>query len=352
MVSPHPQGLQQLPIEIILNIAMQLGWEPTDLRSLLGSCKTIKHILKTHEDQISRQLVSHLYSTSMDPIRTSSILAWPVLDPLPISPLELKCALSCYLPLQVRFPLTFPGIAEQEKRNKILCDLSSSQLLDIAIPNLLLSLFETSTCIYASCGLSDINTFKSHGLNMLLKLSDARVAGSMLTKERKISINNERQKIWICEQDSLALASMLALVWVASMMFDYGDKSTWGAGSCKDNSGEPSAENNNLVKRQGIYRELVLVHGPYFLWCSISKLEEETSWIKKMLDEGVEGLKGYGMEDGSVHQSLGALLLRRLARCKDCEGCEECQGWEELFLTIGREIVVCKVHPCITGRTP
>ena len=279
----------------------------------------------------------------MDPIRTSSILAWPVLDPLPRSPLKLKRTLSCYLPLQVRFP-TFPGIAEQEKRNKILCDLSSSQLLDITIPNLLLSLFETSTCIYASCGLSDINTFKSHGLNMLLKLSDARVAGSTLTRER-ISINNEQQKIWICEQDSLALASMLALVWVASMMFDYGDKSTWGAGSCEDNRhGEPSAENSNLVKRQGIYRELVLIHGPHFLWCSISKLEEETSWVKKMLDEGVEGLK--------AHQNLGALLLRRLTRCTECEGCEECQGWEEVFLTIGREILFCKVHPCITGRTP
>ncbi|KFY11363.1 hypothetical protein V491_07239 [Pseudogymnoascus sp. VKM F-3775] len=187
----------------------------------------------------------------MNPIRTSSILPWTVLDPLPRSPLEPKGPLSCYLPLQVRFSYTFPGIAEQEKRNKILCDLSSSQLLDITIPNLLLTLFETSTCIYASCGLSDINTFKSHGLNMLLKLSDARVARSTLTKERKISINDAQQKRWISEQDSLALASMLALVWVASMMFDYGDESAWGAGSRKDNShGEPSAENNNLAKRQ------------------------------------------------------------------------------------------------------
>ena len=39
MASLGPDGLQQLPVEIILNIVMQLGLEPRDIGSLLGSSK-------------------------------------------------------------------------------------------------------------------------------------------------------------------------------------------------------------------------------------------------------------------------------------------------------------------------
>lgn len=255
---------------------MQLGWEPGDIRSLLRSSKvnasphplpasilliyslqTIRLVLKTHEEHLCQQFTSHLYPTSMDPILASSI---PIFTRPSTIPLEPKRTLLGCLPSIIR-PYTFPWMAEQEKRNKILRDLSNSPLLGITIPSLLLSLLETSTRSCASCGLSGIDAFKSHGLKMLLSLSDARIAGSIDDAQRG-------QEFWICEQDALAIASTLALVWVASMMFDYGDRSTWGAGGCEDNGhgilGESSVE-DDLEKRQFIYRELVLAHGPYFL---------------------------------------------------------------------------------------
>ena len=39
MASLDPDQLQQLPVEIIPNIVMQLGWEPGDIGSLLRSSK-------------------------------------------------------------------------------------------------------------------------------------------------------------------------------------------------------------------------------------------------------------------------------------------------------------------------
>ncbi|KFY70789.1 hypothetical protein V498_10216, partial [Pseudogymnoascus sp. VKM F-4517 (FW-2822)] len=126
---------------------------------------------------------------------------------------------------------------------------------------------------------------------MLLQLSDARVAGSTPVEEKKISIDDAQrsQEFWVCQQDTLALASTLALVWVASLTFDYGDRLTWGAGACDNNCGihGMQSQDSNLAKRRCTYRELALVHGPYFLWCSISKSEKETRWVKEMLDEGV-----------------------------------------------------------------
>ena len=176
---------------------------------------------------------------------------------------------------------------------------------------------------------------------MLLRLSDARIGGSTPVEDRKISIDDAQrgQEFWICEQDALALASMLALVWVASMMFDYGDRSTWGAGAGEDKGhgilGESSAEGSNLVKRQYIYRELVLAHGPYFLWCSVSGSEKETRWVKGMLDEGVEGRKEY------EKNSLQSVLLRRLAGSNGWDGWE---AWYEVFFAVGEEILLCKAR--------
>jgi hypothetical protein len=279
-------------------------------------------------------LASHLYLTSMDPILASSIPSWPIFTRPSTIPLEPERTLSGRLPPPIR-PYTFPWIAEQEKRNKILRKLSNSALLGITIPSLLLSFLETSTRSCALCGLSGINAFKSHGLKMLLSLSDARIAGSIDDAKRG-------QEFWICEQDALALASTLALVWVASMMFDYGDRSTSGAGRCEDNGngilGESSAEGSDLEKRQFIYRELVLAHGPYFLWCSVSESEKETRWVKEMLDEGVEGLKEYEKRTRPVHRSLQSVLLRRLAGLKGWQGWE---GWYEVFLVVGENILLC-----------
>ncbi|KAL5346603.1 hypothetical protein ACLOAV_008310 [Pseudogymnoascus australis] len=322
MASLSPDGLQQLPVDIILNIVMQLGWEPQDIGSLLGTSKTIRSVLKTHEEHLSRQLAS-----SMDPVLASSI----------------PPALSHHLPL-VNLPYTFHLVAEAE-RKKILSDLSNSPLLDISIPNLLLSLFETSTRICGACGLYGIDAFRNHGLNMLVRLSDARIAGRTLTKERKIPIDDARhsQELWICKQDALALASTLALVWVASMMFDYGDRLTWGAGDCGDSGlmtlAESSAEDSNLLKRQCMYRELVLVHGPYFLWCSVSESEKKTNWVQEMLDEGV-GLKEYEREGGPVYRGLQSVLLRRL---DGLEGWEK-DGWDEIFSAFGKEVLLCKTR--------
>ncbi|OBT38553.1 hypothetical protein VE00_11128 [Pseudogymnoascus sp. WSF 3629] len=334
MTPLDPDGLQQLPVEIILNIVMQLGWEPGNIRSLLGSSRTIRFVLKTHEKHFSQQFASHLYPTSMDPILASSIPSGPIFTRPSTMPLEPKRTLLGRLPPLIR-PYTFPWIAELEKRNNILRDLSNSPLLGITIPSLLLSLLETSTRSCASCGLSGINAFKSHGLSMLLSISDARIAGSIDDAQRG-------QEIWICEQDALALASTIALVWVASMMFDYGDRSTWGSGGCEDNGhgilGNLSAEDSNLEKRQCIYRELVLAHGPYFLWCSVSKSEKETRWVEEMLDKGVEGLKEYEKGTRPVHRSLQSVLLRQLARLKGWE------GWYEVFLVVGEDMLLCNAR--------
>ncbi|OBT59943.1 hypothetical protein VE03_10560 [Pseudogymnoascus sp. 23342-1-I1] len=291
-------SLEKLPVEIILNIVIQLGWRPRDIRSLLGSCKIIRVFLKAFEKPLSRRFASHLYPASTHLIHSSSI------QPLII------------------FPHTFAWLAEKKKRTKILRELSNSPLLDITIPNLLLSLFETSTRICGSCGLLGINAFKSHGLNVLLRLADARVAGS-------VSIDDAQhgQEFWIRDQDPLALASALALVWVASLMFEYGDSSTWGAGGDKDNHatpGESSAEESNLVKRQYIYRELALAHGPYFLWCSVSESAKETRWAKKMLDEGAKGLEEYGVGSGPANRNLQSAFLGRLA------GLQGWKGWDEM----------------------
>lgn len=176
---------------------------------------------------------------------------------------------------------------------------------------------------------------------MLLRLSDARVSFCTPVEERKISIDGGQrgQEFWICEQDALALASTFALVWVASMMFEYGDRSTWGTGNRVDNShgilGESSAEDSNLVTRQRIYRELVLEHGPYFLWCSVSGSEKETRWVKEMLDEGVTELKEYEKGGGPVHRSLQSVLLKRLAGLKGWE------GWDEVFSAVEEEVLLC-----------
>ncbi|OBT92553.1 hypothetical protein VE01_09446 [Pseudogymnoascus verrucosus] len=350
MASLHPDGLQQLPVEIFLNIVMQLG--SGDIGSLLGSSKTIRSILKSHEEYLSRQFASYLYPKRK---RTSKkpILAWPILT-RPSPPLKPKHILSRCIPTLIRFPYTFSWVAEQEKRKKVLRDLSNSQLLNVTIPNLLVSIFGTSTRICACCGLSGIKVFKSHGLNMLLRLSDARISGSTPVEEKKISIDDAHrsQKLWICQQDKLALASMLALVWVASTTFDYGDRSTWGAGSCNNNCGIPGeqSEDINLAKRRCTYRELALVHGPYFLWCSVSESEKETRWVKDMLDEGVEYEKGVesmegveseeGVEDARMaHHSLQSVLLSRLAGLKGWEGWE---GWYEAFSAFGEEILFCR----------
>ncbi|KFY68133.1 hypothetical protein V496_01277 [Pseudogymnoascus sp. VKM F-4515 (FW-2607)] len=338
MASLNPDGLQQLPVDIILNIVMQLGWEPQDIGSLLGTSKTIRSVLKTHEEHLSRQ-----FASSMDPVLASSIPPLPIITHPSATHLEPKRTLSPPPPL-VNLPYTFHLVAEAE-RKKILSDLSNSPLLNISIPNLLLSLFETSTRICGACGLYGIDAFRNHGLNMLLRLSDARIAGRTLTKERKIPIDDARhsQELWICNQDALALASTLALVWVASIMFDYGDRSTWGAGDCGDSGlmtlAESSAEDSNLLKRQCMYRELVLVHGPYFLWCSVSESEKKTNWVQEMLDEGV-GLKEYEREGGPVYRGLQSVLLRRL---DGLEGWEK-DGWDEIFSAFGKEVLLCKTR--------
>ncbi|OBT84791.1 hypothetical protein VE02_06910 [Pseudogymnoascus sp. 03VT05] len=88
------------------------------------------------------------------------------------------------------------------------------------------------------------------------------------------------------------------------MAFDYGDRTTWGTGSCNNNCGIPGeqSEDINLAKRQCTYRELALVHGPYFLWCSVSELEKETRWVKDMLDEGVEYEEGVEYKEGVEYE--------------------------------------------------
>ncbi|OBT82464.1 hypothetical protein VE02_08786 [Pseudogymnoascus sp. 03VT05] len=92
-------------------------------------------------------------------------------------------------------------------------------------------------------------------------------------------------------------------------------------------SQQEQSEDINLAKQQCTYRELALVHRPYFLWCSVSESEKETRWVKDMLDEGVEYKEGVesmegmeskeGVEDARMaHHSLQSVLLSRLAGFK------------------------------------
>lgn len=170
---------------------------------------------------------------------------------------------------------------------------------------------------------------------MLLRLSDARITDSTLVEEKKISIDDAQrsQEFWIFQQDTLELASTLALVWVASMTFDYGDRSTWGAGGCNNHYGiiEQHSTSIDLDRRRCKYRELALTHGPYFLWCSVSELEKETRWVKEMLDEGVEE----GVELAH-HNNLQRVFISRLCGLK---GWEEWEGWEDTLSAFGEEIL-------------
>ncbi|ELR08474.1 hypothetical protein GMDG_00538 [Pseudogymnoascus destructans 20631-21] len=82
MTSPSPDALLQLPVEIILGIVRQLDWQPGDIGSLLGSSKTTRFILKSHEEHLSQQFTSHLYTpSSLDPILASTIPPQPILTP-------------------------------------------------------------------------------------------------------------------------------------------------------------------------------------------------------------------------------------------------------------------------------
>ena len=382
MASPEAGGLLQLPVEIILNIVMQLGgWQPGDIGSLLGSSKvdapsyscaasilslltysilsqTMKFILKSHEEHLSQQFTSHFYPPSAVPIVASALPPQPILSRPSTAPSEPKRTLSHHLTPLIRLPYTFPWTAEQHKRNAILHALSTSPLLDITTPNILVLFSTTAARICSSCDRRGIIAFKSHSLNMLLKLSDARITGATpasTAAETTISVDDARrgQKSWIGNQDLVALASVLALVWVASALFEYGDRSTWGKGGC-EHSGHAAAPtesspessvvvpDTNLTERQCIYRELALAHGPYFLWCSVHGSEKEKRLVKEMLDVGVEGLKEYENGGGtSPQRSLQSVLMRAIA---DLKGCGIWETWNEVFTLVGQEIMNFKAQ--------
>lgn len=132
-------------------------------------------------------------------------------------------------------------------------------------------------------------------------------------------------------------------------MFEYGERSTWGAGGCEHSghaaattSGVPDSSDSSLVERQCIYRELALAHGPYFLWCSVRGSEAERKWVKETLDEGVEGLREYeNGGSGAGMRSLQSVVLRRFAELK---GCQIWQGWDEVFSCVGEEVVKCRTR--------
>ncbi|KFY53533.1 hypothetical protein V496_07522 [Pseudogymnoascus sp. VKM F-4515 (FW-2607)] len=354
MTSPGPDALLQLPVEIILGIVKQLDFQPGDIGSLLGSSKTTRFILKSHEEHLSQQFTSHLYTpSSLDPILASTIPPQPILTPPSTAASQPKRTRPQKFTPPLRFPYTYPWTAEIHKRNAIFCILSTSPVLSITPPHLL-SLFETSMRLCATCHLGGITAFKSHGLNTLLKLSDARVTAHAPLSEDEKTMNGDDlgrrgQEAWLAQQDALALASALALVWVASTVFEYGDRSTWGAGGCEHSghaasatSGAPDSSDSSLVERQCIYRELALAHGPYFLWCSVRGSEAERKWVKETLDEGVEGLREYeNGGSGAGMRSLQSVVLRRFAELK---GCQVWEGWDEVFSCVGEEIVRCRAR--------
>ena len=154
------------------------------------------------------------------------------------------------------------------------------------------------------------------------------------------------QEFWVAQQDALELASALAVVWVASMLFDFGPKASWGGengcehdghGADSDAAASGTAD-YDLVERQCIYRELVLTHGPWFLWASVMGSEEERGMIKGMLDEGMVGLKEYEngeMRKGREGGSLQSVLLRRFCRLSEVPVRE---GWDEVFDVIEAEV--------------
>lgn len=190
---------------------------------------------------------------------------------------------------------------------------------------------------------------------MLFELSDSRIAGgcdhgSDLTKgTRDYDGERKGQEFWIHQQEAIHLASVLALVWIASQLFDFGEKATWGPdSSCEHNGHDPATStpasgtmDYDLVERQCIYRELALTHGPYFLWCSIHGSVAETAWVKKQLDEGVVGLKEYenGASTEPMKQSLQSVVLRRVCALKKCEVRD---GWRAVFDCVAEEVTNSK----------
>ncbi|KFY36133.1 hypothetical protein V495_07947, partial [Pseudogymnoascus sp. VKM F-4514 (FW-929)] len=109
MASSSPDALLQLPVEIILGIVKQLDFQPGDIGSLLGSSKTTRFIMKSHEEHLSQQFTSHLYTpSSVDPILASTIPPQPILAPPSTAPSEPKRTRPQKFTPPLRFPYTYP----------------------------------------------------------------------------------------------------------------------------------------------------------------------------------------------------------------------------------------------------